>query len=214
MYDAQGNKTSNLAIVYTPASNLRKSADMAVGQVRCCCLMQSLLKSAAHCLCFWWLAVAGTEGPALKSAVNRYRACCPCFTPWLPPPLQVGFHNDKLVKKAQVARRLNEIVNRLNKTQVRRGWRADYAAAAEPSLLLRCCCCRSSCWCCACLACTTTSLAAPAALPYSLGCARLTGLVRCNALLRCSQEERFPDLAAERAAWEKEQAGKRKQRQR
>lgn len=80
----QGNKTSNLAIVYTPASNLRKSADMAVGQV--------------------------------------------------------GFHNDKLVKKAQVARRLNEIVNRLNKTQ----------------------------------------------------------------------EERFPDLAAERAAWEKEQAGKRK----
>ncbi|EFN51711.1 hypothetical protein CHLNCDRAFT_12853, partial [Chlorella variabilis] len=79
-----GNKTSNLAIVYTPASNLRKSADMAVGQV--------------------------------------------------------GFHNDKLVKKAQVARRLNEIVNRLNKTQ----------------------------------------------------------------------EERFPDLAAERAAWEKEQAGKRK----
>lgn len=30
----QGNKTNNLAIVYTPASNLRKSADMAVGQVR------------------------------------------------------------------------------------------------------------------------------------------------------------------------------------
>jgi hypothetical protein len=31
---------------------------------------------------------------------------------------QVGFHSDNLVKKAQVARRLNEIVNRLNKTQV------------------------------------------------------------------------------------------------
>lgn len=30
----QGNKMGNLAIVYTPASNLRKSADMAVGQVR------------------------------------------------------------------------------------------------------------------------------------------------------------------------------------
>ena len=29
----QGNKTSNLSIVYTPASNLRKTADMAVGQV-------------------------------------------------------------------------------------------------------------------------------------------------------------------------------------
>lgn len=30
----QGNKVNNLAIVYTPAANLRKSADMAVGQVR------------------------------------------------------------------------------------------------------------------------------------------------------------------------------------
>ena len=30
----QGNKQNNLAIVYTPASNLRKSSDMAVGQVR------------------------------------------------------------------------------------------------------------------------------------------------------------------------------------
>ena len=30
----QGNKMHNIAIVYTPASNLRKSADMAVGQVR------------------------------------------------------------------------------------------------------------------------------------------------------------------------------------
>ncbi|PRW58921.1 Coiled-coil domain-containing 25 isoform A [Chlorella sorokiniana] len=80
----QGNKMSNIPIVYTPASNLRKSADMAVGQV--------------------------------------------------------GFHDDKLVKRTQVQRRLNEIVNRLNKTQ----------------------------------------------------------------------KERFPDLAAEKAAWEKEQAGKAK----
>ncbi|KAI7840494.1 hypothetical protein COHA_005793 [Chlorella ohadii] len=80
----QGNKMSNIPIVYTPASNLRKSADMAVGQV--------------------------------------------------------GFHDDKLVKRTQVQRRLNEIVNRLNK----------------------------------------------------------------------SQKERFPDLAAEKAAWEKEQAGKAK----
>lgn len=30
----QGNKMNNLPIVYTPATNLRKSADMAVGQVR------------------------------------------------------------------------------------------------------------------------------------------------------------------------------------
>ncbi|KAI3438974.1 hypothetical protein D9Q98_001388 [Chlorella vulgaris] len=80
----QGNKASNVGIVYTPASNLRKTDDMATGQV--------------------------------------------------------GFHNDKLVKKTQITRRLNEIMNRLNKTQ----------------------------------------------------------------------EERFPDLAAEKAAWEKEQIGKRK----
>lgn len=32
--------------------------------------------------------------------------------------VQVGFHDDKLVKRTQVQRRLNEIVNRLNKTQV------------------------------------------------------------------------------------------------
>lgn len=29
----QGNKTSNLSIVYTPASNLRKNGEMATGQV-------------------------------------------------------------------------------------------------------------------------------------------------------------------------------------
>jgi hypothetical protein len=33
----QGNKTSNLSIVYTPASNLRKNGEMATGQVRPCC---------------------------------------------------------------------------------------------------------------------------------------------------------------------------------
>ena len=35
-----------------------------------------------------------------------------------PTTAQVGFHDDKLVKRTQVQRRLNEIVNRLNKTQV------------------------------------------------------------------------------------------------
>ena len=30
----QGNKLNNLVVVYTPASNLRKTADMEVGQVR------------------------------------------------------------------------------------------------------------------------------------------------------------------------------------
>lgn len=82
--------------------------------------------------------------------------------------VQVGFHSDKLVKKAQVARRLNEIVNRLNKTQV--------------------CCCRG------------------------MRAAESLGLTFCaphqSSVL--AQVERFPDLAAEKAAFEKEQAGKRK----
>ena len=47
----------------------------------------------------------------------------------IPTRSQVGFHEDKLVKKTQVARRLNEIVNRLNKSKVgggavQRGWQA------------------------------------------------------------------------------------------
>jgi len=57
----QGNKVSKLAIVYTPASNLKKSGNMVIGQV--------------------------------------------------------GFHNDGLVKTYRVEKRVNEIVNRLNKTK-------------------------------------------------------------------------------------------------
>lgn len=33
-HSIQGNKENDLAIVYTPASNLRKTASMEVGQVR------------------------------------------------------------------------------------------------------------------------------------------------------------------------------------
>jgi hypothetical protein len=94
---------------------------------------------------------------------------------WL---LQVGFHNDKLVKKTQITRRLNEIMNRLNKTQVQRSVSSqsgDAAAAADSD-----CCC--GCW-------------------YALDGHSYRWPV---------QEERFPDLAAEKAAWEKEQIGKRK----
>lgn len=60
----QGNKQNNLQVVYTPASNLRKTAAMDVGQV--------------------------------------------------------GFHSQARVRKAPVARRLNEIVNRLNRTKEER----------------------------------------------------------------------------------------------
>lgn len=56
-----GNKENNVTIVYTPWSNLKKTSDMAVGQV--------------------------------------------------------GFFDDKLVRKVKVEKRKNEIVNRLNKTK-------------------------------------------------------------------------------------------------
>lgn len=60
----QGNKLNNLDVVYTPWSNLKKTASMDVGQV--------------------------------------------------------GFHNPKVVRTVRVEKRINEIVNRLNKTKVER----------------------------------------------------------------------------------------------
>ncbi|XP_054788798.1 uncharacterized protein LOC129294441 isoform X2 [Prosopis cineraria] len=60
----QGNKVNNVDVVYTPWSNLKKTASMDVGQV--------------------------------------------------------GFHNPKMVRTVRVEKRINEIVNRLNKTKVER----------------------------------------------------------------------------------------------
>ncbi|KAK6273985.1 hypothetical protein POUND7_011068 [Theobroma cacao] len=60
----QGNKVNNIDVVYTPWSNLKKSASMDVGQV--------------------------------------------------------GFHNPKMVRTVRVEKRINEIVNRLNRTKVER----------------------------------------------------------------------------------------------
>eukprot|EP00252_Welwitschia_mirabilis_P024880 TRINITY_DN756_c0_g1_i1.p1 TRINITY_DN756_c0_g1~~TRINITY_DN756_c0_g1_i1.p1 ORF type:complete len:216 (-),score=49.15 TRINITY_DN756_c0_g1_i1:139-786(-) len=60
----QGNKMNNIDVVYTPWSNLRKTASMDVGQV--------------------------------------------------------GFHNPKRVRTIKVEKRINEIVNRLNKTKIER----------------------------------------------------------------------------------------------
>ncbi|MCO5555890.1 hypothetical protein L7F22_009434 [Adiantum nelumboides] len=84
----QGNKLNNLDVVYTPWSNLRKTASMDVGQV--------------------------------------------------------GFHNPKLVKTVRVEKRINEVVNRLNKTKVERtpdlkAERESYNAAerAERKAFLR-----------------------------------------------------------------------------
>ncbi|CAN1238925.1 Coiled-coil domain-containing protein 25 [Linum grandiflorum] len=59
-----GNKVNNIDVVYTPWSNLKKTASMDVGQV--------------------------------------------------------GFHNSKMVRTVKVEKRINEIVNRLNKTKVER----------------------------------------------------------------------------------------------
>ncbi|XP_004501186.1 uncharacterized protein [Cicer arietinum] len=60
----QGNKVNNVDVVYTPWSNLKKTASMDVGQV--------------------------------------------------------GFHNPKMVRTVRVEKKINEIVNRLNKTKVER----------------------------------------------------------------------------------------------
>lgn len=60
----QGNKVNNVDVVYTPWSNLKKTASMDVGQV--------------------------------------------------------GFHNSKMVRTIRVEKRVNDIVNRLNKTKVER----------------------------------------------------------------------------------------------
>ncbi|XP_022139971.1 coiled-coil domain-containing protein 25 [Momordica charantia] len=60
----QGNKVNNIDVVYTPWSNLKKTASMDVGQV--------------------------------------------------------GFHNPKMVRTVRVEKRINDIVNRLNRTKVER----------------------------------------------------------------------------------------------
>ncbi|KAL5074157.1 hypothetical protein RYX36_013141 [Vicia faba] len=60
----QGNKVNNVDVVYTPWSNLKKTASMDVGQV--------------------------------------------------------GFHNGKMVRTVRVEKKINETVNRLNKTKVER----------------------------------------------------------------------------------------------
>lgn len=60
----QGNKVNNIDVVYTPWSNLKKTASMEVGQV--------------------------------------------------------GFYNSKMVRTVRVEKRINDIVNRLNKTKVER----------------------------------------------------------------------------------------------
>ncbi|KAG9131753.1 hypothetical protein Leryth_009495 [Lithospermum erythrorhizon] len=60
----QGNKINNVDVVYTPWTNLKKTASMDVGQV--------------------------------------------------------GFHNQKMVRTVKVEKRMNDIINRLNKTKVER----------------------------------------------------------------------------------------------
>ncbi|KAH7574227.1 hypothetical protein JRO89_XS03G0268500 [Xanthoceras sorbifolium] len=85
---SEGNKVNNIDVVYTPWSNLKKTASMDVGQV--------------------------------------------------------GFHNSKMVRTVRVEKRMNEVVNRLNKTKVERkpDLKAEREAAnaaerAERKLLLR-----------------------------------------------------------------------------
>lgn len=85
----QGNKLNNLHIVYTPASNLKKTPGMEVGQV--------------------------------------------------------GFYDAKLVLRVPVAKRLNDVVNRLNKTKVdsqpdlakeREAWDKEQRSASKAAAIL------------------------------------------------------------------------------
>lgn len=92
----EGNKKDNVTVVYTPWSNLMKRGDMEVGQVR--------------------------AGPRLMSArpCRAARLTHTRAAGALPARTQVGFHNQKLVKRFKIPTRKNEIINRLNKTKTER----------------------------------------------------------------------------------------------
>lgn len=109
----QGNKMNNIDVVYTLWSNLKKTNDMVVGQVRA-------LMSIDKTLMIRLLS---------KECQKNTHSVIHFFNDWSTIRLltthqwthqQVGFHNDKLVKKVRCERRINSIVNRLNKTKTER----------------------------------------------------------------------------------------------
>ena len=67
---SQGNKTSNLSIVYTPASNLRKNGEMATGQVRPppLCMLPARLSNWPVCVGLSpWLPPSGCTWGSLRA---------------------------------------------------------------------------------------------------------------------------------------------------
>lgn len=102
----QGNKLNNIEIVYTPHTNLKKLPSMEVGQARIECADHDHETHTEMLL----ICDMGWEANALLCLVsNGHR----CFT----SVLQVSFHSAKLVKKVKVAAKVNDTVNRLNRTK-------------------------------------------------------------------------------------------------
>ena len=214
--DAQGNKTNNLAIVYTPASNLRKSGDMAVGQVRraggcgaCCAAARTAwpgfwdcMADAASAGAAAWLQHSSTHGllPAPRAALSRPCAwpCTPYNTNTLPKHTHT--HTGGLPRRPPREAHAGAAAAQRGRQPAEQdaGVRSRMRRLPPPPAMQR------------------PSIAGSAPChpdsPRTLVQTQHTALTLpprvCTAT--APQEERFLDLAAERAAWEKEQAGKRK----
>jgi hypothetical protein len=123
----KGNKQDNVSVVFTPASNLKKTQGMETGQVRrpnpprlCVILSRDaarvkrvgLLIISRCCSSssrrFWAFAQLD-EDDSIRSPGSSPAT--------LNSPWQVGYHNQNLVFKAKIPTRRNEIVNRLDKTK-------------------------------------------------------------------------------------------------
>jgi hypothetical protein len=93
----EGNKKNDITVVYTPASNLKKTGDMEVGQVGCPCVV-----------------VKNMWPQNIYLFLNLFFAHQPHFG------FKVGFHNSRLVKSIRIETRKNDVINRLNKTKEER----------------------------------------------------------------------------------------------
>jgi hypothetical protein len=106
-----GCKLNNVPIVYTPWSNLKKTADMDVGQVR---LRRGFGEGRGHSPGGRTQACSRRPAPPSRSHQPP-----PPPTPTHPAP-KVGFVDAKRVRKAKVERKVNDILNRLEKTRTER----------------------------------------------------------------------------------------------
>ncbi|XP_027355805.1 coiled-coil domain-containing protein 25 isoform X2 [Abrus precatorius] len=108
----QGNKVNNIDVVYTPWSNLKKSASMDVGQVgfhNPKMVNVFTIGSFAYSFCFFsfWSFALFFHSGWVDASASLFKVSIS------------GFHAFK-VRTVRVEKRINEIVNRLNKTKVER----------------------------------------------------------------------------------------------